>query len=191
MIEELIKKWSNPGYTTANEHRLILNLIDKLKTSYPIVEIGTWEGRTTAMMAEFCSLKSLENKIIGIDTFQVFDYYGEIKLAPDKTITEKNILPFSNVSLIEGFSNDEKVIKQIDKVSLLFIDGNHSYSAVQSDITNWFPKVQEYCLFHDYNLPDISAAIRKSGLKIDKIIDTIAVIKKDENINNNPNKEKK
>jgi len=177
MIEKLIQKWINPGYTTPNEHRIILELIDQLKTSYPIVEIGIWEGRTTSMMAEFCQFKGLKNKIIGIDKFESFKYQGEEKLAPDKTITEANILPFPNISLIMCSSDDENIIKQIDKISLLFIDANHHYDAVKLDILNWLPKVKEYCLFHDSNFLGVANAIKDQNLKIYKTVDTIAVVK--------------
>lgn len=176
MKQTLIKKYINTGYTTEQEALAILDTIDKLKTDYPIVEIGVWEGRTTAMMAEYCQLKGLENKIIGIDTFGAFDYNGETKLAPDESISYKNIQPFSNASFIKGYSNDKNIINKINKISLLFIDGNHSYDAVIEDIENWLPKVKEFCLFHDYNtIASVKRALDDKNIKPNKIVGSIAI----------------
>lgn len=171
MIEKLAQSWNNEGYTTLDERKVILECLDQLKTDLPVVEIGVWEGRTTTMMAEFLKRKDKKNKIIGIDTFT---QYGN-KLAPIYAETEQKIAGY-DIELIQGFSDE--VAQDMGDISLLFIDGNHDYDYVLKDIQLYLPKVKEFCLLHDSHYEDVDKAIKECGLKVDRLVDSISVIKK-------------
>lgn len=136
----------------------ILGCIDKLKTSLPIVEIGTWKGKTTAMICEYLKRIGKKNKVITIDAYAGF--WNTIDTYPEVIERTK---PY-NVEIIKGFSSDVK--DQIKNASLIFVDGGHTEEVVRQDIEDYFPKCKEYFLLHDINYPGVKEATKDLKIKI-------------------------
>jgi len=55
----------------------------------------------------------------------------------------------SDVRLIEGRSQSQAIIDQIETADLTFIDGSHHYEDVLADATVWAPKTTDLIAFHD------------------------------------------
>ena len=162
-------------------HRIrILHTIFKLNDFNSYLEIGVHNGSSMSYVV------SNDKKIncYGIDLFE--DTWGgyktvdKINLPRTKSNIEKNN-KCSNIELIKGNSFSSDTITKIksvlkDKVDVLFIDGDHSYTGVKNDFLNYsnlvksngliilddfdvaipkrYPGILKFVCEHIYNNPD-------------------------------------
>ena len=142
------------------------------------VEIGVNEGDNIFKIAESNS----KLKIYGVDPY---------KVQKENTLYEKNIgqnhmvgddvslslikrkilkesLKYPNLKII--IDRSDNASKQFDKESIdfVFIDGDHSYESVKTDINCWEPKVKEDGLImgHDYNWGDVARAVGENFTEV-------------------------
>lgn len=120
-----------------------------------IVEIGSFRGGSAALMATvnpdariYCVdpwLSSAESYIYNGDIFKEF---------------QQNTRNYPNITPLRGRS-DEVAGHFIDKIDLLFIDGDHSYRGALTDLTcwNWKTKPQSYTIMHDADREGVRRAI--------------------------------
>lgn len=115
------------------------------------LEIGVLSGGSMALMVHN---NDVHRRHVGVDLFEGYDISLERSLS--------NINMFNHydheVKLIKGDSNQSKVIRQVsdlfpDGVSLLFIDGDHSYDGVKNDFESYGPLVRPggIICFDDYD----------------------------------------
>jgi hypothetical protein len=113
----------------------------------PIIEIGSWKGRSTAALA-LGSMDGGKHPVYAIDSFggvgvARFTDGGE---KPTKPTTPEQLR--ANLDAV-GVNGLVKIIpfpsrEAVDKVpncSVLFVDGDHSYEGAAGDIDAYFPKV--------------------------------------------------
>lgn len=109
------------------------------KTDGDIVEIGRKYGGSALLLA---SASKAEQTVFSIDTKTNKKVKISFGLAPDYVVRK--------IKLIKG---DSKAIgkKWNSSVGLVFIDGDHSFEGVKSDIKYWLPKINigGYAAFHD------------------------------------------
>lgn len=143
------KKHFNIPTQLTRAERLLLN---KLSLSLPrnccIVEIGSYVGGSSIFLASAATGKN--GMLYCVDTWKneamsegLRDTYNEF--TKNTKTYEKWIVPLRGESV--------EVAKNFDKeIDLLFIDGDHSYEAVKSDVEAWFPKLKNGAIvvFHDY-----------------------------------------
>lgn len=132
------------SYTTHEEREALYNLSRTTKDNSVIVEIGSHLGATSCMLA----LGNKNNKVFCVDTWKndtmpegMRDTFGEFK---------KNTKDFFNIVPLRGAS--ENVAKTFNKkIDLLFIDGDHSYQGMKTDVFCWIPKCKDGAIvaFHD------------------------------------------
>jgi predicted O-methyltransferase YrrM len=148
-----------------------LRWLEKVSSSCDLViEIGTWQGRSTYAMGE-----NVKGKVIAIDPFTPEKmesksqrityrrhYPVDISIIQDDPdlmyrLCLKNLDPLiqsGKVEVIRGRS--DKVINDLQylkgKVDMVFIDGDHSYEPVKRDINDYRPLVKPGGLLcgHDY-----------------------------------------
>lgn len=126
-----------------------------LKTEGNIVEIGSFTGGSTAILA-----KGLKDpyKVFAIDPHEFnglwLEKMGCREIPKDTSLAFKNNMKKFGVAekvvLIEKKSGD--AIKYWNKkIGLLWIDGDHSYEGVKSDFLQWEPflKKNGIIAFHD------------------------------------------
>lgn len=122
-----------PGWMGEEDCRVLYKYA-QLSTGL-IVEIGSYGGRSTLMLA-----LGSGRKVISIDPYIG---YEDIYKGFQKTIKGLDI------ELIKKKSEDAAQTWN-KKIGLLHVDGDHHYEEVKKDIKFWAPHVQGSILFHDY-----------------------------------------
>ncbi|WP_307441004.1 MULTISPECIES: class I SAM-dependent methyltransferase [unclassified Paenibacillus] len=146
--------------TTAEQTALLHlpALVDHLDGE--IVEIGSFKGKSTVALGLGSKwLSERKRTIFAIDPFisngYYTDYFNEF---------QNNILNFrlaNYVSPIKNFSHDA-IQDCPETLSVLFVDGDHSYLGVKRDIELYVPRVVSggFIAFHDYTVyPDLRRAV--------------------------------
>ena len=131
-----------------------------------IIEVGTWNGRSTCAMAE----RMKHGKIITIDSFMMkgvppgrWDIarkaYDALQEDPDyifkcALMNLSDFIKAGRIEVIRGDSNEvhKKLGQYKGQADLVFIDGSHDYESVKRDIINYLPFVKPGGLItgHDF-----------------------------------------
>jgi predicted O-methyltransferase YrrM len=143
-----------------NFDNIYQRMVTNAKNEAIFVEIGTWKGQSAVFMAEAIKRSGKDIKWYVIDTFEgTADEHDKDEDIINRSLYEtylNNISPVKEfITTIKG--NSKEVHTQFDDLSLdfLFIDVDHTYKAVRSDLVNWFPKVKKSGIIagHDYAEP--------------------------------------
>ena len=130
-----IQGWMSPGE--------LQWLYDQARYSYWIAEIGCWRGRSTHAL-----LSGAPGFVFAIDHFEGSPSERETthKAAVDTDVQGEflhNLRQFHNLRVV-AMSSLEAVQRFNDECfDLVFIDGDHEYSAVLADLRAWWPKVRK------------------------------------------------
>ena len=136
---------------------IILGKIKQNKKDINYLEIGVHNG------ASFCSAIYSNSNIncYGIDLWEdvnVQAYKNIDNLTLERTLKNvENSNRYNNFfKLFKGNTFKKESInfaKNIGKIDLLFLDGDHSYNGVKTDFTNYSPLVESggYIIFDDYS----------------------------------------
>lgn len=129
------------------------NLISEFYKKNPskhlsFLEVGAWKGLWGIAFAEFCSLNNIKGKYVTItmvdqdpnnqSLYRSLDHITSLGL--DVQLVNENTLAESAL---------DKVINCGESYNIVFIDADHSYSAVMSDISNFSPLATDLLIFHD------------------------------------------
>jgi predicted O-methyltransferase YrrM len=147
------------------------------------VEIGTFEGRTSAALAPVVA-----GTLFSVDPFPA----GRIGVCYGEWIAKINARrsAIKNVRFVKGFSHD--VAPGFgEPIDFLFIDADHSYEAVRRDWDDWVSKVVDggVVALHDCkvspNSPDYLGSMRfydddlpsKAGVREVDAVDSLVVLR--------------
>jgi hypothetical protein len=151
------------------------NLISDFYSKNPVkelsfLEIGAWKGLWGIALAEFCSLKNIKGTYATVtmidqdpnnqSLFRSLYYINSLNL--ETHLVNEN-------SLLE--SSLQKITNYKSQFNIVFIDADHSYEAVISDIKNYAPLAKDMLIFHD---------IRPSGNSVEKAINDSNIILNEE-----------
>lgn len=143
---EIYNKIQNIIQMNQAEAQKLYNCAKSLPSDAVIVEIGTYQGGSAAILA------AANNTII-------------YTIDPDAKIIK--IEGLDNIQFIKGTS-EEIVVTWEKPIDMLLIDGSHFYKDVAMDILNWVPKVKEggIICFHDYGShTDVTIAVNEALIK--------------------------
>jgi len=124
----------DPPHSQVTDRELGL-LLDHAKDAETVCEIGCFEGKTSAALAEVT-----KGTVYSIDPFVP----GRLGICYGRWIARTHVRRkgLNNVKLLTGFSAD--LAPSFDRpIDLLFIDANHAYEAVKQDWELWSPKVRD------------------------------------------------
>lgn len=136
------------------------------------VEIGSYIGASSCFIAEGIKKSKKSATLYCVDTWQN-DAMSEGKQDTYQKFLE-NTKDYANIIVpLQGTS--KKIAETFDKkIDFLFIDGDHSYEGVKTDVNAWFLKLNSgaIILFHDVGWAegvqrvikeDITPNVKKEG----------------------------
>ncbi|MCY4643877.1 MAG: class I SAM-dependent methyltransferase [Bacteriovoracales bacterium] len=151
------------GWFSAEEGRAFYHIAKSCSDGSAIVEIGSWQGKSTVWIAKGIKASQKEIKFYAIDphigskehqkgekvwTFEKF------KENMAKASVEDVVTP------LVKYSDD--ALKDVERgIDFLFIDGAHDYESVKNDFVGWFPKVNDggMIAFHDSTWPGVKRVL--------------------------------
>jgi len=133
----------------------VLSSIARNPSFEVFAEIGVFMGRS--FLTFLLSNPNLNG--VAVDTFQgtTGEHEEILKNVPSlRKAFEANLERFyvsCRASIFEGDSREIHTAFSDNSFDFIFIDGNHTYDYVKSDINNWYPKVKPggILMGHDYN----------------------------------------
>ena len=153
----LSKTWLANLLTRVN-YEVLRDLIDIYGyTSF--AEIGTLWCATSKYILKNCNI----NRIVCVDPykFNITDYYGSFDhrdwTKESVTQMKKEAKEFAKKEKVEFyFKSSKEASKEIEDNSLdmVYIDADHTYEGVKTDIESWYPKIRDGGMIcgHDYSI---------------------------------------
>ena len=124
--------WEVAGWCNPTEQLLLYTLARNGPGSGAIVEIGSYQGRSTICLAAG-SVRTGRERVTAIEPFEVCPYDGFVANVARAGLT-------GHVEPIIGLSH-QAVRSWTAPIRLLYIDANHSYEAICQDYRDWSPFV--------------------------------------------------
>lgn len=149
-----------------------------------IVEIGSWQGKSTIWLAKS------GNKVYAIDPHigapEQIEQYGHNIQTLEKFKSNINKAGISEmVAPIVETSEEAFKSWRGEPISFLFIDGSHQYEDVKKDFILWSPLVMDggIIAFHDTPAPGPSQVLEEfiyssKNFKVIKVIDSLTIVYK-------------
>ena len=170
-MSRLINMRGGPGnslYDGLNElNKFVKN---KLGDNLKIIEIGSYQGESTEIIAK----TFLNSEINAVDIWHQYieDVNGDgtlnytlesqqLELEEAELKFTERIKNFSNVKKNKIYSLDFCEQLENNSIDFVYIDGNRQYSSVKEDILAWMPKIKTGGIIsgHDYGWPSVQRAL--------------------------------
>ena len=136
-----------------------------------VVEIGCYEGSTTAAIA-----KNTKGRVYSIDPF----FPGRLGFCYGEWVAKftRRRQKLRNIEFLKGYSYDIAANFH-ESVDLLFVDANHTFDAVKRDWEDWFPKVRNHGIIamHDCRQAPNSPTYLGSMKFYDEYLPCVAEVK--------------
>lgn len=131
-----------------------------------IVEIGSWKGRSTRIIAD-----NTLGFVYAVDTWQGSHNDGntihrdELADKPDNWLLEefkRNMRGLTNVRIVQMTSMQAVKVLADQRFDMIFIDASHNYESIKADILAWMPLLADGGLLcgHDYLLPNWPGVVK-------------------------------
>ena len=129
-------------------------LYEKAKTMESVVEIGSFKGRSTFVLASGCN--GGNGTVYAIDPFTGAALETNPAVSGKPTFDDfiKNCGHFPHLTVIKKTSVEAVEHLPNLKADMVFIDGDHSYDGVKSDLETWAPRAKKLLCGHDLNDPN-------------------------------------
>ncbi len=153
------------GFLSRREGQLLFGYASKLPEGAQIVEVGSYRGKSTALLA------STGRSVLAIDPLVPGSGQDDnMKVATEDADSLRALCDeFENLTWLRKTSK-ATLIDDIPPIDFLFIDGDHQGTAPLDDFVHFRPKLKPNALvaFHDYQSQDgvnnAVAILEKSGV---------------------------
>jgi predicted O-methyltransferase YrrM len=138
---------SIPGMVTPRSGQILYSLCAFQEATGDVVEIGSWQGRSTSFLARAVS-DSGNGRFFAIDHFkgnvgkEASYVIGKQDLSDLKHSFMSNMKSLnldSSVNLLDMTTIEAAREFRLEQIRFLFVDGNHTYEGVSQDIELFFP----------------------------------------------------
>jgi predicted O-methyltransferase YrrM len=173
VITEMMKDVG--GWFTIKEGMAFYNHAKNVKGEGVIVEIGSWQGKSTICLG-MGSLAGSKVPVYAIDPHigSSEHHAGEQKVWTFDTF-KKNIETHGVTQVVRPIvkMSWDAVGDVNEKIEFLFIDGAHDYDSVKKDIADWVPKLIDggIVCFHDSDWPGVMQALKEDIYYSDRMVD--------------------
>lgn len=150
-----------PGYLSFWEGVYLFTL--GRQATYPIVEIGSWRGRSTCFLA-WGSSHGYGVPVVAIDTWQGSEeHHGLKELETLEEAFDENIRECGFEHMIRKKKGDSQEVKidDIGWIGLLFIDGAHDYNSVRADFERFSPLVKPGGIIAFHDVADYAPEVKR------------------------------
>ena len=155
------------GWFSSEDIKTYREAVLKIKDGGTLVELGVWKGRSLCSVADIIASKKIN--VYAVDTFvgtanENPDSYktGDIPVIEEFAANCLNAgIPKGQLNIIHG-DTQLVVLDAFPVIDLLFIDADHSTSAVLNDIQRWLP-LSLSVYGHDAQHESVMAALDDSG----------------------------
>jgi hypothetical protein len=140
-------------------HETVREQAAALRRPLIVVEIGSYEGRSTICLAQGLSAAHADGRVHAIDPhWDSLD--GFTRNIGRSGLAER-------IELIRATSWNARARFGGRSVDVLFVDGSHEYRDVLRDLDDWLPAVREHGVvaLHDAFLPGVFGALAKRVLR--------------------------
>jgi predicted O-methyltransferase YrrM len=178
------------GWLTTQEARLLFDLAAAAAPFGRIVELGSYCGRSTSVLAAGLHLVQPEERLVAVDTFRGSPenqpdreaFHQELRVADGSGVDSypqfcRNLI---RVNLLDSVQVERRTTAEAaaewrEPVALLFVDADHAYDSVRGDLDGWLPHLvgQGVVVLHDVG--DWSGPTRSAADLIDLGYRRIAV----------------
>jgi len=141
------------GISVSDEEALWL--YEKSRTMTSIVELGSFQGKSTHALLTGCS-----GKVFAVDHFKgSSDPNDQTYHKNGKKVFLDNVGRLTNLVLLEMRSEEASNQFGDKSVDMVFIDAGHLYWEILVDIKLWLPKTKTLICGHDFVLPGVGRAV--------------------------------
>lgn len=137
--KDIDKVMSIEGYLKKQEAECLVENAKNAKKGGVIVEIGSYRGRSTCALA-IGTKATNKMPVYAIEPHEQFiGEYGGVYNSNDRQEFFKNILKLGHTDIVRLVNvPSHTIVKCWDKkISFLWIDGDHRYTAVKKDLLSW------------------------------------------------------
>lgn len=156
------QNYYTPGSVKIEELKQLEKLASQSKDI--IVEIGSFQGRSTVGLAKG-SKSGNNNTVYAIDTWPNKRVSGtqDVIISKESFMNNLKISEVNDIVTPIHSSSNKALVNWDKKIGMLFIDGDHSYNGVKSDI-RWcdFVIPGGIIAFHDYLSPKYDNSVIKA-----------------------------
>ena len=136
-------------------------LFRKAQEMDSIVEVGSWQGRSTHALCSGCpgtvyAIDHFKGSPSEIDTVHVL-----AKTVNIRELFDRNVGHFENLRTLQMDSAAAAVEFANDSIDMVFIDGDHAYEPVKADLLAWLPKCRYLICGHDRTQDGVPQALQE------------------------------
>ena len=156
--------WDGNGGEIDSTEGLIKMCMEHIDKSMIGVEVGSFRGRSSEVIAFFCK------ELICVDPWETacdIENYGEIskeRLIMAEGVFDEMTSRTNNIKKRKGFSLN--CVKDFEDSTLdfVYIDGRHDYDSAMKDIVSWSKKVKDGGIIsgHDFHL--VNRVLKEIGV---------------------------
>lgn len=158
-----------PGWWEDSEEEFYKRLVALIPDGGNFVEVGTWVGRSFACFAHHAKVQGKQIMQYAVDTFR-----GTATEKTEAAAAEQypdGFLDAFKANMercgIRGYGSyigeSAQVAKQFPPQDAVFLDGDHSFEAVDVDLLAWLPNIKPggYICGHDFDRQSVKDAVFK------------------------------